>query len=65
MKSDIIIFSCLSFSVLCAVMLCLENLKKSTAIERIQQKAVAEGAAVWYTSPEGKKGMMWISEIFN
>lgn len=64
MKSDVLILSCLSFGVLCAVMLCLENLKKSTAIEQIQQKAVAEGAAVWYTSPEGKKGVMWISEVF-
>lgn len=64
MKSDIIIYSCLSLGVMCAVMLCIENLKKSIAIEQIQQKAVSEGVAVWSTCPEGKKGMRWISEVF-
>jgi Flp pilus assembly protein protease CpaA len=64
MKSDVLILSCLSFGVLCVFMLFLGNVNKSIAIEQIQQKAVAEGAAVWYTCPEGKKGMMWISEVF-
>lgn len=49
---------------ICSILLNLKIGKQNKVIQNLQQKAVDEQVAVWYTSPEGEKGFKWISEIF-
>lgn len=42
----------------------LQNWQNVNIIKKLQQKAVDEEVAVWYTSPKGEKGIIWMSDLF-
>lgn len=48
----------------CSILISFKIGEQNKVIQNLQQKAVDEQVAVWYTSPEGERGFKWISDIF-